>query len=142
MHCRYKIYVEGNAWSVSQKYILACDSLALLLEPQYFDFFTRGLNPMQHYWPIRNGNNDCHSIKYAVDWGNTHQQQAFSHTLLLITIHDYNHDIYQLHEHYSLYFCKHHFPYIKAPLNGHGPLNFFFMNTSFFWNWCGLIRLN
>ncbi|XP_022944811.1 O-glucosyltransferase rumi homolog isoform X2 [Cucurbita moschata] len=59
---KYKIYIEGSAWSVSEKYILACDSITLLVKPRYYDFFTRGLMPR--------------SIKFAVDWGNSHQQKA------------------------------------------------------------------
>ncbi|KAK6920150.1 Glycosyl transferase CAP10 domain, partial [Dillenia turbinata] len=42
---RYKIYAEGNSWSVSEKYILACDSMTLFLKLHYYDFFTRGLLP-------------------------------------------------------------------------------------------------
>ncbi|KAF3438608.1 hypothetical protein FNV43_RR21371 [Rhamnella rubrinervis] len=72
---RYKIYIEGNAWSVSEKYILACDSLTLLVTPRYYDFFTRGLKPMKHYWPVK-PNDKCRSIKHAVDWGNNHQKEA------------------------------------------------------------------
>nr|XP_048329494.1 O-glucosyltransferase rumi homolog [Ziziphus jujuba var. spinosa] len=72
---RFKIYIEGNAWSVSEKYILSCDSLTLLVNPRYYDFFSRGLKPMQHYWPIKD-NDKCRSIKHAVDWGNIHQKQA------------------------------------------------------------------
>ncbi|XAR63081.1 Protein xylosyltransferase [Bertholletia excelsa] len=72
---RYKIYIEGIAWSVSEKYILACDSMSLLVNPQYYDFFTRSLLPTIHYWPI-NINDKCKSIKYAVDWGNKHTQEA------------------------------------------------------------------
>ncbi|KAH7528699.1 hypothetical protein FEM48_Zijuj05G0099800 [Ziziphus jujuba var. spinosa] len=71
----FKIYIEGNAWSVSEKYILSCDSLTLLVNPRYYDFFSRGLKPMQHYWPIKD-NDKCRSIKHAVDWGNIHQKQA------------------------------------------------------------------
>ncbi|GFZ15339.1 O-glucosyltransferase rumi-like protein [Actinidia rufa] len=48
---RYKIYIEGSAWSVSEKYILACDSVTLVVKPRYFDFFTRSLMPVHHYWP-------------------------------------------------------------------------------------------
>uniref|UniRef100_A0A803MQ00 Glycosyl transferase CAP10 domain-containing protein n=1 Tax=Chenopodium quinoa TaxID=63459 RepID=A0A803MQ00_CHEQI len=66
---RYKMYMEGNAWSVSEKYILACDSMTLLVNPVYYEFFTRSLIPMKHYWPV-NPNNLCHSIKFAVNWGN------------------------------------------------------------------------
>ncbi|PHU23017.1 hypothetical protein BC332_08124 [Capsicum chinense] len=72
---RYKIYVEGQTWSVSEKYILACDSVTLLIKPQYYNFYSRGLMPMKHYWPIKD-NDKCRSIKHAVDWGNTHEQEA------------------------------------------------------------------
>ncbi|KAK7307848.1 hypothetical protein VNO77_41268 [Canavalia gladiata] len=72
---RYKIYIEGYAWSVSEKYILACDSVALLVKPRFYDFFIRGLQPTQHYWPIRD-NDKCKSIQHAVDWGNNHKQEA------------------------------------------------------------------
>lgn len=74
---RYKIYIEGSAWSVSEKYILACDSVTLLVKPRYYDFFTRGLVPNQHYWPIKD-DDKCRSIKFAVDWGNSHQKKAKS----------------------------------------------------------------
>ncbi|CAN4087762.1 unnamed protein product [Withania somnifera] len=72
---RYKIYVEGHSWSVSEKYILACDSVTLLVKPYYYDFYSRGLMPLRHYWPIKD-NDKCRSIKHAVDWGNTHEQEA------------------------------------------------------------------
>ncbi|KAJ4746866.1 O-glucosyltransferase rumi-like protein (DUF821) [Rhynchospora pubera] len=72
---RYKIYIEGSAWSVSEKYILACDSMTLIVKPKYYDFYSRGLMPVQHYWPIRE-NDKCRSIKFAVDWGNSHKQKA------------------------------------------------------------------
>ncbi|KAF2320392.1 hypothetical protein GH714_027372 [Hevea brasiliensis] len=72
---RYKIYIEGTAWSVSEKYILACDSVTLLVKPHYYDFFTRSLRPIEQYWPIKD-NDKCRSIKFAVEWGNTHKQKA------------------------------------------------------------------
>ncbi|GAB2271693.1 hypothetical protein Dimus_006522 [Dionaea muscipula] len=72
---RYKIYIEGWAWSVSEKYILACDSMTLLVRPQYHDFFMRGVVPLQHYWPIRD-KDKCRSLKFAVEWGNNHPLQA------------------------------------------------------------------
>ncbi|KAM4085938.1 hypothetical protein ACJW30_10G064700 [Castanea mollissima] len=72
---RYKIYIEGWSWSVSEKYILACESVTLLVKPTYYDFFTRGLKPVHHYWPIRD-EDQCKSIKFAVDWGNNHKQKA------------------------------------------------------------------
>lgn len=72
---RYKIYIEGNAWSVSEKYILACDSPTLLVRPHFYDSFTRSLVPLQHYWPI-NPDDKCKSIKFAVDWGNRNKKKA------------------------------------------------------------------
>ncbi|KAJ9171358.1 hypothetical protein P3X46_014741 [Hevea brasiliensis] len=72
---RYKIYIEGWAWSVSEKYILACDSMTLYVKPRYHDFFIRGMLPLQHYWPIRD-NSKCTSLKFAVEWGNNHTQEV------------------------------------------------------------------
>ncbi|KAL5565625.1 hypothetical protein UlMin_028789, partial [Ulmus minor] len=72
---RYKIYIEGWAWSVSEKYILACDSMTFFIRSYYHDFFVRGMIPLEHYWPIRD-NSKCTSLKFAVDWGNNHTRQA------------------------------------------------------------------
>ncbi|TVU15069.1 hypothetical protein EJB05_38571 [Eragrostis curvula] len=72
---RYKIYIEGRGWSVSEKYILACDSVALMVRPRFHDFFSRGLAPLRHYWPVRD-RGKCRSIKLAVDWGNAHADRA------------------------------------------------------------------
>lgn len=72
---RYKIYIEGRAWSVSLKYILACDSPSLLVKPKFHDFFSRGLVPQRHYWPVRD-DKICESIESAVDWGNNHTKEA------------------------------------------------------------------
>ena len=47
--------------------------MTLLVTPKYYDFFSRSLMPIQHYWPVRD-DNKCASIKYAVDWGNSHKQ--------------------------------------------------------------------
>ncbi|KAE8712875.1 protein LURP-one-related 4 [Hibiscus syriacus] len=72
---RYKIYIEGYAWSVSEKYILACDSVTLMVQPQFYDFFMRSMQPVDHYWPVRN-DDKCRSLKFAVDWGNNHKKKA------------------------------------------------------------------
>ncbi|KAG6475963.1 O-glucosyltransferase rumi homolog [Zingiber officinale] len=72
---RYRIYVDGLAWSVSQKYIMACNSPTLFLDTPWIEFFQRGLVPGHHYWPIR-GNNKCRAIKVAVDFGNGHHAEA------------------------------------------------------------------
>lgn len=74
-HYRYKIYVQGRSWSVSEKYILACDSPMLAISTPYRDFFSRGLVAGRHYWPIDPAHK-CRSIKSAVDWGNAHPAQA------------------------------------------------------------------
>ncbi|KAJ1261626.1 hypothetical protein BS78_09G044900 [Paspalum vaginatum] len=73
---RYKVYAEGFAWSVSLKYILACGSTALLIEPRYQDFFSRGLEPRVSYWPVSAGVGMCESIRDAVDWGNANPAEA------------------------------------------------------------------
>ncbi|CAN7013032.1 unnamed protein product [Brassica oleracea var. botrytis] len=72
---RYKIYIEGRAWSVSKKYILACDSMALLVKPEFFDFFGRSMVPMEHYWPIR-PQESCRDLEFAVEWGNNNTEKA------------------------------------------------------------------
>ncbi|XP_042506220.1 O-glucosyltransferase rumi homolog isoform X2 [Macadamia integrifolia] len=72
---RYKIYIEGWAWSVSEKYILACDSLTLMVKPKFYTFFSRGMLPMRHYWPVRD-DDKCRSLKFAVEWGNNHTKEA------------------------------------------------------------------
>lgn len=74
---RYKIYAEGFAWSVSLKYILSCGSMALLIEPRYQDFFSRGLEPRVNYWPVTAAAPGmCESIRDAVDWGNANPGEA------------------------------------------------------------------
>jgi len=94
---RYKLYVEGFAWSVSFKYILSCDSPVLVVSPEYYDFFTRGLMPKENYWPVR-PRKLCPSIKFAVDWGNSHpteaeaigkQGQQFMQNLNMENVYDY-----------------------------------------------------
>ena len=60
---------------MSEKYILACDSPTLFVDSRFHDFVSRGLMPGHHYLPIRS-NDTCRSIKAAVDWGNTHQEQV------------------------------------------------------------------
>ncbi|KAL3536835.1 hypothetical protein ACH5RR_000201 [Cinchona calisaya] len=72
---RYKIYIEGWAWSVSEKYIFACDSPVLLMTPGFYDFFIRGMMPQRHYWPVK-GNDKCRSLKFAVEYGNNHTKKA------------------------------------------------------------------
>ncbi|KAL6499289.1 hypothetical protein OROHE_025952 [Orobanche hederae] len=72
---RYKIYIEGWSWSVSEKYILACNSPTLLMTLRWYDFFVRGMIPQHHFWPVRD-NGKCRSLKFAVEWGNNHTEKA------------------------------------------------------------------
>ncbi|KAJ0814612.1 putative protein xylosyltransferase [Helianthus annuus] len=72
---RYKIYIEGWSWSVSEKYIMACDSPTLYITPSFYTFFARGMSPLQHFWPIRS-TDKCRSLKFAVEWGNNHTSKA------------------------------------------------------------------
>ncbi|KAL2892239.1 O-glucosyltransferase rumi-like protein [Bienertia sinuspersici] len=72
---RYNIYMEGKAWSMNEKYLHACDSMLLIVEPKSYEFFSRGLLPLTHYWPI-NPSKLCESIKFAVNWGNKYRDQA------------------------------------------------------------------
>jgi hypothetical protein len=51
--------------------------MTLLVTPKYYDFFSRSLMPIQHYWPVQD-DNKCASIKYAVQWGNSHKQSVLS----------------------------------------------------------------
>ncbi|KAL8106843.1 hypothetical protein AgCh_023581 [Apium graveolens] len=67
--------LQINALIVSEKYILACDSVSLLVKPDYYDFFVRRLKPLEHYWPITN-DDKCRSIEYAVEWGNLNTEKA------------------------------------------------------------------
>lgn len=75
---RYKIYIEGWAWSVSEKYIMACDSMTMYVKPRFYDFFIRGMIPLQHFWPINAHQSKCSSLKFGVQWGNSHTHQAQS----------------------------------------------------------------
>ncbi|KAJ9545783.1 hypothetical protein OSB04_025490 [Centaurea solstitialis] len=45
-----------------------------MVKSYYYDFFTRGLIPGHHYWPVRM-DDKCRSIKFAVEWGNNHTKK-------------------------------------------------------------------
>ncbi|PKA58821.1 protein glucosyltransferase [Apostasia shenzhenica] len=72
---RYKVYIEGRSWSVSEKYIMGCDSLALYVQSKFQDFVSRGLRPGRHYWPIPQ-KDKCRAIKRAVEWAEAHPNKA------------------------------------------------------------------
>ena len=62
--------------------------MALLINPHYYDFYTRSLLPTVHYWPI-NEKDKCKSIKFAVDWGNKNAKKVtFSTNLVLQSFDD------------------------------------------------------
>ncbi|KAE8721291.1 Downstream target of A 2 [Hibiscus syriacus] len=56
--------IEGVTWSASEKYILACDSMTLMVKPIYYGFFSRSMVPMQHFWKIGR-ENKCRDLKFA-----------------------------------------------------------------------------
>ena len=60
---------------MSLKYILSCGSVALIISPQYEDFFSRGLIPQVNFWLV-DALDLCPSIKRAVDWGNSHPAEV------------------------------------------------------------------
>lgn len=68
---------------MSEKYILACDSTTLLIKPEFYDYFMRGMMPMEHYWPIR-PDNKCRDIKFAVEWGNNHTEEVSNSSHILL----------------------------------------------------------
>lgn len=80
--------MEGITWSVSEKYILACDSMTMFIKPRYYDFFSRSLVPYKHFWPISD-QSICQDIKYAVDWGNTHPEKVIYTSSVNIINKDY-----------------------------------------------------
>eukprot|EP00897_Mesotaenium_endlicherianum_P002230 jgi/Mesen1/2034/ME000148S01125 len=75
---RYKVYVEGRAWSVSLKYIVACGSPTLFLRSVYDDFVTRALANGTHYLLVPSPAEApvCPNLEKVVDWGNEHLQEA------------------------------------------------------------------
>ena len=49
----FSLYLEGAvAWSVSLKYLMACGSVLLWVNPRNDDFVSRGLLPYVHYVPV------------------------------------------------------------------------------------------
>ncbi|XP_057828394.2 uncharacterized protein LOC131039621 [Cryptomeria japonica] len=74
---RYKIYIEGKTWSVSMKNIMACNSPTLLIRPQYYEFFQRGLVAHKHYLPV-SSEKMCDSVNTTVNWGNSNIEEAMA----------------------------------------------------------------
>lgn len=73
---RYGIYMEGNAWSISLKYSLACGMTILAIESAYFDFFSRGLASWRHVVPVCRETPVCKFLGEAIEWGNAHPELA------------------------------------------------------------------
>ncbi|KAK4418650.1 O-glucosyltransferase rumi [Sesamum alatum] len=72
----------------SQKYILACDSMTLVVKPHYYDFFSRNLVPTIHYWPIKE-QNKCSAIKFAAQEIGKAGSQFVQEQLKMQNIYDY-----------------------------------------------------
>ena len=49
--------------------------MTLQVKSKYYEFFSRGMLPTVHYWPIRD-NDMCKSLKFAVEWGNNHTEKV------------------------------------------------------------------
>ena len=49
--------------------------MALLVKPEFFDFFGRSMVPMEHYWPIR-PQESCRDLEFAVEWGNNNTEKV------------------------------------------------------------------
>lgn len=81
---------------MSEKYILACDSPTLYVKTRFHDFFSRGLVPGRHYWPIPR-KDKCGSIKFAVDWGNSHKK-----VVIILIFASYTHSVIQTRDTNSL----------------------------------------
>lgn len=65
------IYVEGVSWSVSLKYIMACGSPTMVVSPNHYDFYMRGLQPGVHYIRVQPDNSCvsklCPKLKEEVE---------------------------------------------------------------------------
>ncbi|KAG7575052.1 Lipopolysaccharide-modifying protein [Arabidopsis suecica] len=70
-------YWKGNARVGKRRDLMNCHDpmVHLYRQPFYFDFFTRSLVPMEHYWPIR-PREKCSDIVFAVHWGNNNTKKA------------------------------------------------------------------
>lgn len=47
--CRYPMYIESDAWVTNLKQKLACGSILVSNHMEYYEWFTRGLQPGVHY---------------------------------------------------------------------------------------------
>lgn len=52
------MYVEEVSWSVSLKYMMACGSPTMVVSPNDYDFFQRGLQSGVHYVRVES-NTSC-----------------------------------------------------------------------------------
>jgi len=85
--------------------------MTLYVRPNFYDFFIRGMDPLQHYWPIRD-DSKCTSLKFAVEWGNKHadkvslslQQQTWLYLIvdLLVMNHEYGYEHWTRHRHWHV----------------------------------------
>eukprot|EP00897_Mesotaenium_endlicherianum_P010009 jgi/Mesen1/9036/ME000566S08455 len=83
-HCthKYKVYAEGAAWSIGLKYALACPASTLLLPAplEFADFYSRGLIPLRHFWPVDKAPGRlCASLRAAVEYGNYHPPEGWAY---------------------------------------------------------------
>jgi len=49
LECRYLMYIEADAWATNLKQKLACGSVLMSAKMEFYEFFTRALQPNEHY---------------------------------------------------------------------------------------------
>ncbi|GAB4823426.1 hypothetical protein N2152v2_010472 [Parachlorella kessleri] len=52
---RYQVYLQSNAWSTNFKQKVACGSVVVVPSMDYYEFWTRALEPGRHYVALKTG---------------------------------------------------------------------------------------
>ena len=55
LRCRYPMYIESDAWVTNLKQKLACGSILISNKMEYYEWFTRALQPGLHYVQVDPG---------------------------------------------------------------------------------------
>lgn len=69
---RFGMYMEGNSWSVSRKYNLACGFPVIYFESPSMDFFSRGVQPWVHTLPVDREEPICWNLRHMLEWAVNH----------------------------------------------------------------------
>ncbi len=60
------MYIEADAWATNLKQKLACGSVLMSAKMEYYEFFTRALQPNVHYVEVST-NDMCHDTASKVN---------------------------------------------------------------------------